>query len=206
MKRKDNIMKFNTRELVTIAVFGVLWGVVEISLGTVLKSLKVPMSGAVLAAIGLSIAMIGRLFVPRKGSTFFIGTIACILKLFSLGGVIIGPMVGIISEAIIAELVLTLGGKPRQAIFIIAGGLGVLWTFMQPFVTNPLLFGRSLWLNMLDQGSRLLGLGSDAVLLIVLAMIAIHLVLGGLTGLFAWNAGHQLQARMGRAAPEAPQF
>ena len=52
-------MKFSTRELVTLAVFGVLWGIVEISLGTVLKSLNVPLSGVVLGAIGLSIALVG---------------------------------------------------------------------------------------------------------------------------------------------------
>jgi len=198
-------MKFNTRELVTIAVFGVLWGIVEISLGTLLKSFRVPLSGAVLGAIGLAIALIGRLFVPRKGSTFFIGVIACLLKLFSLGGVIIGPMIGILSEALIAELVLSLGGKPRRALFVLAGALGVLWTFAQPFVTNPLLYGRSVmitWLNMLDQGSRLLGLGGDAVLLIALGLIAIHIALGGLAGWFAWSVGRQLQVRMGKTPAE----
>jgi len=201
-------MKFNTRELVTIAVFGVLWGIVEISLGTLLKSFRVPMSGVILGSIGLGIALIGRLFVPRKGSTFFVGVIACILKLFSLGGVIIGPMIGILSEALIAESVLSLGGKPRRALFILAGALGVLWTFAQPFVTNPLLYGRSVmitWLNMLDQGSRLLGLNNDAILLIMLGLIAIHLALGGLAGLLAWGVGRQLQVRMGRSPAELPQ-
>ncbi|MCA9947909.1 MAG: hypothetical protein KC449_30715, partial [Anaerolineales bacterium] len=64
-------MKLSTRELVTIAVFGTLWGIVEISLGTVLKSLNVPLSGVVLAAIGLTVALVGRLFVPRRGATLF---------------------------------------------------------------------------------------------------------------------------------------
>jgi len=195
-------MKFNTRELATLAVFGVLWGIVEISLGTVLKSLRVPLSGAVLGAIGLGIALIGRLFVPRRGSTLFIGVIACLLKLFSLGGVVIGPMIGILSEAVIAELVLSLSGKPRRLAFILAGGLGVAWTFTQPFVTNPLLFGRSLmttWVTMLEQGGRLLGLGSEAALVIVLAMLAIHLAFGALAGWFAWDVGSQLQTRMGKS-------
>ena len=46
-------MKFSTRELVTMAVFGTLWGLVEMSLGTVLKSLNIPLSGVVLSTIGL---------------------------------------------------------------------------------------------------------------------------------------------------------
>ena len=198
-------MKFNTRELVTMAVFGVLWGIVEISLGSLLKSFRIPLSGAVLGAIGLTIAMIGRLFVSRKGSTFFIGVIACILKLFSLGGVIIGPMIGILSEALIAELVLSLGGKPRRFLFVLAGALGVLWTIVQPFITNLLLYGRSVmitWLNMLDQGSRLLGLRDDAVLLIMLGLMGIHLILGGMAGWFAWSINRQLQTRMGRTPTE----
>lgn len=197
-------MKFNTRELVTLAVFGVLWGIVEMSLGTVLKSLNMPMSGTVLAGIGLLVALIGRLFVPRRGATLFIGVIATLLKLFSLGGVVIGPMIGILSEAVIAEIVLSLGGQPRRWLWLLAGGLGVSWSLLQPFVTGPLLFGRSLtmaWLNMLDQGSRYLGLDTDAALLIVAGLIAIHLIVGAVAGWFAWETGGELQKRMGRTTP-----
>ena len=202
-------MKFTTRELTTLAVFGVLWGIVEMSLGTVLKSLNVPFSGAVLASIGLSVALIGRLFVPRQGSTLFIGVIAVILKLFSLGGIIVGPMVGIISEALIAELILSLGGQPRRRWFLLAGSLSVTWAMVQPFITNPLLFGRSLitvWLNLLDQGSRYLGIDSDAAVLIVVLMAVIHLALGSIAGWFAWNTGRELQNRMGKKSGHSPQI
>jgi hypothetical protein len=195
-------MKFSTRELTTIAVFGALWGIVEMSLGTVLKSLNVPLSGIVLSAIGLTIALVGRVFVPRRGSTLFIGVIATLLKLFSLGGVLLGPMVGIISEALIAELALSSLGKPRRASFILAGSLGVLWTLLQPFVTNPLLFGRAVygvWLKLLDRGGDLLGLDTSAALWIVLGMAGLHLLIGSLAGWLAWDVACQLQARLGRA-------
>lgn len=195
-------MKLSTRELATIAVFGTLWGLSEISLGSVLKSLNVPFSGAVLSAIGLTIALVGRVFVPRKGSTLFIGVIAMLLKLFSLGGVIIGPMVGIITEALVAEIVLSLAGKPRLFSFLLAGAFGVVWTLAQPFVTGPLLFGRSLfvvWLDMLDTGSRLLGLDGNAVLWIVAALLAIYLVIGFITGWLSWNIAKQIQIRLGRS-------
>ncbi len=196
-------MRLTTRELVTLAVFGTLWGFVEVSLGAVLKSFNLPLSGAVLAAIGLIVCLVGRLFVPRRGGTLFIGIIAMILKLFSLGGVLIGPMVGIISEALVAELVLSLGGKPRRVFFILAGALGVLWTLVQPFVTGPLLFGRTLfviWLDFIDLGSRLLGLDSNVVLGIVVMLAAIHLAIGGLAGWLSWDIGRHLQIRLGKPA------
>ncbi len=194
-------MKLSTRELATIAVFGTLWGISEITLGSVLKSLNVPFSGAVLAAIGLMIALVGRTFVPKKGSTLFVGVIAMLLKLFSLGGVIIGPMVGIFSEALVAEIVLSLSGDSRRFTFLLAGALGVVWTLLQPFVTGPLLFGRSLfvvWLDLLDTGSRLLGLSGSAVLWIVVAMLAIYLFIGCVAGWLSWEVAGQVQNRLGR--------
>jgi ABC-type thiamin/hydroxymethylpyrimidine transport system permease subunit len=194
-------MKLKTRELVTIAVFGTLWGLVEISLGTVLKSFQIPLSGVVLSAIGLMIAMIGRIFVPRRGSTLFIGVIAMLLKLFSLGGVIIGPMIAIFAEAMVAEIVLSLFSRPSRGVFLLTGGLGVLWVLIHPFVTNPILFGRTafvVWLDLLDTGSRLIGLDTNAVIWILLFMVAVHLAVGALAGWLAWDLGRQLHARLGK--------
>lgn len=196
-------MKLSTRELVTIAVFGTLWGLVEISLGTVLKSLNVPMSGVVLSAIGLMIAMIGRVFVPRRGSTLFIGVIAMLLKLFSLGGVIIAPMIAIFTEALIAEVVLSLFKRPGRVAFMLAGGLGVLWVLAYPFIANPLLYGRTVfvvWLDLVDRGSHLIGLDASAAVGILLVMVGIHIAVGALAGWFAWDIGRQLQSRLGRTS------
>jgi len=184
-----------------MAVFGTLWGLSEMTLGTVLKSLNIPLGGVVLSTVGLVIALVGRVLVPRRGSTLFIGVIATLLKLFSLGGVIIGPMIGIMGEALVAEVALTALGRPRRAAFLVAGAVGVLCPLVQPFVTNPLLFGRTLftvWLDLLDLGGRLFGLGSDAALVIVLALAALHAAIGLVAGWFAWEAGRALQTRLGR--------
>lgn len=197
-------MKLSTRDLAVLAVFGALWGLVEISLGSVLKTLNIPLSGVALSAIGLTIALIGRVFVPRRGSTLFIGVIAMLLKLFSLGGVIIGPMVGIISEALVAEIVLSLAGRPRRVALMLAGALGVAWVLLQPFVTGPLLFGRTfftVWLDLLDLGQRLLGLSSSAALWIVVGLLVIHLMIGGLIGWLSWDIARLLQTRLGRTSP-----
>ena len=77
-------MRTNTRQLVMIAVFGALWGFIEMSLGGVLKTANVPLSGTVLASIGLVVLCAGRQFVPIRGATLFTGVIAMLLKLLSL--------------------------------------------------------------------------------------------------------------------------
>jgi hypothetical protein len=156
----------------------------------------------VLSAIGLTIALVGRAFVPRRGSTLFIGVLAMLLKLFSLGGVIIGPMVGILSEALVAEIVLSLAGPARRLPFMLAGGLGVAWVLLQPFVTGPLLFGRTLfvvWLDLLDLGRRLFGLTPAAAIWIVSGLILLHLAIGGLVGWLSWDIARLLKNRLGRA-------
>ena len=197
-------MKFSTRELVTMAVFGALWGGIEISLGSVLHAIKLPLTGLSLTAIGLLIALIGRLFVPRRGSTFFIGVIATVLKLFSIGNILIGPMIGILTEALVAELILDIFPKPTRLSFMLAVAGGSLWTLIQPFVTGLLIFGRTLlpiWLDMVDQGSRLFGLGSQAALWIVLALFLLYLAVGAVAGWLAWSLGQMVSVRLRGHSP-----
>jgi hypothetical protein len=194
-------MRFSTRELVTLAVFGALWGVVEIGLGSVLHAVKIPLTGLTLTAIGLAIAMVGRLFVPRRGSTFFIGVIATVLKLFSIGNIIIGPMIAILTEALIAELLLDGFPRPSRMAFMLAGAGGALWTLIQPFVTGLLLFGRSLlvvWLDMIDLGSRLFHLASNAAIWIAIGMALLYIIVGAVAGWLAWQVGILLVARLGK--------
>ena len=91
----------------------------------------------------------------------------------------------------------------------LAGALGVAWVLVQPFVTGPLLFGRTVftvWLDLLDQGSRLLGLDPAAALWIVLALLAIYLVIGGFVGWMSWDIARLLQVRLGRPVDEFAQI
>lgn len=199
-------MKFSTRELVTMAVFGALWGMVEISLGSVFHAIDLPMSGMALAIVGVMVASIGRSFVPRRGSTLFIGIIAMALKLFSIGNAVIGPMIGILAEALIAELVLDVFAKPSLPAFMFACAGAALWTLIQPFITGVLLFGRNLfliWLDLLDVGYRLFGIPSQAALWIVLVLVAVHLFFGASGGWLAWRLGYVLKTRLSGTLSES---
>ncbi len=199
-------MKLNTRQLVTIAVFGALWGLVEMSLGGVLKSASVPMSGTVLSSIAVIILCAGRLFVPVRGASLFMGVIAMLLKLLSLGGVVLGPMVGIFTEALFAEVVFSAFGRPTRPASILAGIAAVVSTVVQPFITGPIFFGLDFaasWGSMLRNGSRVFGLDENAVFTVVSVYVGVHVLMGLLAGWLGWEAGKLLKARQARDLSEA---
>jgi ABC-type thiamin/hydroxymethylpyrimidine transport system permease subunit len=192
-------MRFTIRDLVYIGVFGALWGAAEMTLGSLLHVLNVPFSGAVLAGIGITIALIGRLFVPRTGSVLFIGLVTALLKMLSLGGIVLNPMIGIVAESLLAEVALTLLGRPRRASFVVAGGLAVFWPFVHPFFTQGILAGQGIltvygWT--LEKGAKLLGLDPSALLLVLGGLIGVHLLIGIIAGLLAWDAGRIVQLRL----------
>lgn len=193
-------MTFKTRDLVMIALFGALWGAIEISFGSILNGLHLPFGGAILSAMGLTVVLTGRLFVPRPGATLFAGVIATLLKLLSIGGVIVGPMIGILTESLLAEMALTLFVRPSRPAFLLAGALGPAWTLVQPFVTGLLLFGRDtmeIWLGLAQEASSLLGVAGTATFWLVGILLGLHMLLGASSGWLAWEAGKLLQVRLG---------
>jgi len=147
----------------------------------------------------MAIALIGRLFVPRRGSVLAIGIITALLKMFSIGGIVITPMIGIFAESLIAELVLTMLGRPRRASFLAAGAMATLWPFFHPFLTQGILAGSgifTIYQRTIQKGAQTLGLPATAILYVLAALIALHIVIGLAAGLLAWDAGRVIQARL----------
>lgn len=195
-------MRFTVRHLVYIGLFGALWGALEVSLGSYLHILKVPFTGTIMTSLGIGVALVGRSFVPKRGSVLFIGVVTAVLKMFSLGGIVLNPMLAILFESALAEVGLLVATKPRRAAFVLAGSLAVAWDFCHQFFTQALLAGRGFfevygWA--LSQGSRLLGIGQDQAITLLLLLLGIRLVVGALAGLAAWSLATAVQRRV--AAP-----
>jgi hypothetical protein len=107
------VKTFTTRDWVYIAVFGALWGAIEITLGAYLHVIFPPLAdtfllGVIMAGLGGIIALTGRHFVPHTGSVLMIGVVTALLKALSLGGVKIGPIVAIMVESLLMEAGLVL--------------------------------------------------------------------------------------------------
>lgn len=191
-------MRFSVRDLVYIGIFGALWGVSETGVGSVLHALQVPLTGTVLAGVGMTIALTGRYFVPRRGSVLFIGLVTALLKMLSVGGTVLNPMIAIVVESVLAELVL-MAGRHHRVTFAAAGAAASAWSLVQPFLTGAILAGQgffAVYARMLRNGARMLGVEPSAVVLILGVLAILHLVAGAAAGLLAWDAGHLVQSRL----------
>jgi ABC-type thiamin/hydroxymethylpyrimidine transport system permease subunit len=176
-----------------------LWAAVETTLGAALHVVNAPLTGVLLTGIGITVALIGRMFVPRRGSVLFIGIVTALLKMLSLGGIVLNPMIAILAESLAAELVLMTFGRPRRVGFIVAGGAATLWCLVHPFLTQGLIAGRglvSIYRLTLEKGADLLGLDLTAIVLILAALIAGHFLIGAVCGFAAWDLGLIVQKRM----------
>jgi hypothetical protein len=128
------------RSVAFIAVFGGLWGLSESTLGSFLHLVRLPLSGLILSAIALVIILIARTYNNTRGSTFLMGLVAALIKLVGLSITKIGPMVGIIMEGALAELVFLLLG-PRKTGFVLTGLVIALYPIAQSLLTKTILFG-----------------------------------------------------------------
>jgi hypothetical protein len=147
----------------------------------------------------MTVALVGRLFVPRRGSVFFIGVVTALLKMLSLGGIVINPMIAILAESLAAELVLIPFGAPRRLGFVIAGGAATLWCLLHPFLTQGVLAGRgvlTIYKQTLETGAGLLGLGETVVVGILAALVAAYFLIGAICGFAAWDLGRVVSRRL----------
>jgi hypothetical protein len=197
---------FTVRDWVYVAVFGALWGALEMTLGAYLHVLFPPLAntfftGLIMAGLGAVIALVGRYFVPRTGAVLSIGIITALLKVVSLGGVKVGPLVAILAEAILMEVALLSRTAPTRWRVVLAGSLAVSWNFFHKFVMMRLLYGQGItevYLKMVQEGSQLLGLDVGYAVAIIGVLFLIRVVVGAAAGWLAWDLGRLVARRVAR--------
>ena len=173
------------------AVVGSLWASFEIIIGSFLHNLRVPFAGTLLsfASVGLIIAFIQ--VWNNKGLVWRAGLIAALLKSISPSAVILGPMIGIFSEALIIELFISLLGRNIVS-YILAGAFAVLSAPLHKVVTLLVTYGfdllviiEQLYKYILKQLGKVEG---DPVLLISIIML-LYMLVGMLAAVLGYLGG-----------------
>jgi nucleoside-triphosphatase THEP1 len=122
------------------SVVGSIWASIEIILGSFLHNLKIPLSGTILSFISVYILISFLQIWKSNGLILRAGLICALMKSISPSAIILGPMIGILSEAILLEFFIFLLGKNLFG-YMIGGGFAVLSALLHKIVSLLILYG-----------------------------------------------------------------
>jgi hypothetical protein len=180
------------------ALFGSLWASVEITLGTLLSAGRVPMFGTLMASVGVLCMVTARRLQPAAGATLVMGLVVTFLKAFFAGGLALGGVVGILSQALLLEIAFSTT-RSRFSGAVVGGALALATAPLQLFLFF-LLFAGGDSVSALDQAlrsfGRMLGVAGPATLALVAYLVGFSMLLGALVGALSWRLAGRVRARV----------
>ena len=176
-----------------VTVFGTLWGGLELTLGTFLHVLHVPKTGFIMVALSAILLVAQRNIFPARWSTLAAGVIAACIKSLSPGGIIAGPIIGILGEALIIELCLL--AAPRNLVLnMFAGSVALLWSQLQSVFKLWLYYGTDFLASVIKVIEKFLKIQWTAAVGWTVVGILLLIILG--TGAVSGIIGHRLGRRV----------
>lgn len=192
--KKSNSRRFWT----VVSTFGALWGATEATLGAYMHGLKLPMTGMMMATVGVVILISQRSVYNVRGVTLATGIVAAMCKSLSPAGVIWGPMIGITTEALLVEMALLAG---MWAGAVMGGALAVTWAVFQKVLTHWILFGTTvldLYVEVAKRGLALVNLSETAGLRIAGLAIGLVALWGVGAGVFGRAFGVRAREKLSK--------
>jgi len=191
LKASKNIINKSDDIWLKAAVIGGLWASLEIIIGSFLHNTRLPMAGTTLAFAG-TVLLLGYYQIwPQRGLIIRAGLITAIMKSVSPSAVILGPMTGIMLEAILIELVILLVGNNLIG-YIIAGILSVSSALLHKIVSLLIFYGFDLikvYINILNFGLKQLKISEANPKDVLFILLLVYFILGTLSAIVGYYIG-----------------
>jgi len=175
------------------SVLGGLWASVEIIIGSFFHNLRLPFAGTILAANATVLMISFYQMWPVKGLIWRAGLIAALMKSVSPSAVIFGPMIGIMTEALIIEFFIRIFGNNLVSL-IVAGALAVSSALIHKIASLLILYGFNIVNILLDIYHFLVRqikiVKADPITLIIIAA-AIYVAFGTLAAVTGYIIGNK---------------
>jgi len=157
-----------------------LLSAVEIGLGSLLHSFKIPLTGYFLSLNQCFILSRASLKSRHRTLSFFISNIVAVLKSLSPAGPRLVPMLAISMQGLLHSVGTLLFGANLIGI-IVGSVLSSLWSFLQPVAMYYLIFGKTL----VDAGQHFFSSGSTYWFYLLAGLVLLKMFLAFL---LAWAA------------------
>jgi len=180
--------EIDQNEFISTALFGALWGLIEISLGTILHASKIPFRGTVLTIIAVVIITISRSFINYKGSMTAISSVAATLKLITLPGFNITPFIAIMMQGIIAEIVFSFFTYSFIS-SLLTGSLILLYTLIHSLIMQGIFFGfgiYNVYLEILNSIGKAINYEGEMSLILIPLIVFLYIFIGAGAGWFGY--------------------
>lgn len=178
------------------AVYGGLWGVVEVTLGGFLHTLRIPLAGIFLAACEAGFLVAVRRITNAEGIALASAFVAACVRCLAPAGALLNPFIGIVMEGLMVELAfLALPGYALPA--FVGGGAATLWALVQAILTQIIFFGSAtvqVYELVYAAAQKTLGTGLADVALP--APVVFIVLVGGFSGLWGLKLGEVVRKRM----------
>jgi hypothetical protein len=207
---KENHKNTLSNTWLKATVIGSLWASFEIIIGSLLHNLRVPFAGTFLAGIAVVFLIAFFQVWNEKGLIWRAGLICALMKAISPSSVILGPMIGIITEAFILEISIRLLGRNVLA-YITGGALAIASALLHKIINLIILYGFNLidiYVNLINYASRQFGMSESAPINLLYALILIYLIIGVLAALLGYFTGRRARGiypeKRSYMLPDAP--
>jgi hypothetical protein len=167
------------------AVAGGLWASFEIIIGSFLHNMRIPFAGSLLAVTGMVLMIAFHRLWPERGLIWRAGLICALMKSISPSSLILGPMIGILTEAMLLELSVRLLGT-NKAGYITGGVLGVSSAIIHKIASILILYGFSLievYLNIYRFAARQFGVENPDPWKLLAALAGVYFAAGLAAGI-----------------------
>jgi len=175
------------------AVLGGLWASVEIIIGSFFHNLRLPFGGTILAANATILMIAFYQMWPEKGLIWRAGLIAALMKSISPSAIILGPMIGIMSEALIIEMFLRVFGNNLVSLSI-AGALSVASALIHKILSLLILYGLNIvkiYVNIFHYFAKQVRMENADPWVLAFIVIGVYFVLGVVSAFMGIRVGRR---------------
>lgn len=172
-------------------VLGSIWATFEIIVGSLLHNLRMPFAGTILSTFAVILLVSFYQLWRENGIILRAGMICAVMKSVSPSAVIFGPMIGIITEALVLEFIVMVSGKNLFS-YIIGGSIAVFSALIHKAVNLILLYSFDLvnvYQNMVNFAERKLDLPESSGLSLIIILSLIYLIIGAISSIIGYIIG-----------------
>ncbi len=173
------------------AIIGGLWASIEIVIGSFLHNMRIPFAGTILAAQGIIILLAFTSFWQQRGIIIRAGIITALMKSISPSAVILGPMIGILTEALLLELFIIAFGRNLFG-YIMASAIALSSALIHKITTFIILYGLdivSIYDNIYTWFQNKIGFSGWSSFEFIVFILVLYLSWGAIAGLLGFYIG-----------------